>query len=47
MLFLGLLLKMSMVISEPKNPKPYFVPSKDDGDDPAWMDTMDYPRKKK
>ena len=32
---------------EPKNPKPYFVPSKDDGDDPRWMDTMDYPRKKK
>jgi hypothetical protein len=42
--------------SEPKNVKPYFVPYKDDSeeefqeldaDDPKWMDTMDYPRKKK
>ena len=42
--------------SEPKNAKPYFVPYKDDSeeefqeldaDDPKWMDTMDYPRKKK
>jgi hypothetical protein len=42
--------------SEPKNPKPNFVPYKDDSeeefqeldaDDPKWMDTMDYPRKKK
>jgi hypothetical protein len=41
--------------SEPKNPKPNFVPYKDDSeeefeeldaDDPKWMDTMDYPRKK-
>ena len=42
--------------SEPKNSKPNFVPYKDDSeeefeeldaDDPRWMDTMDYPRKKK
>jgi hypothetical protein len=42
--------------SEPKNSKPNFVPYKDDSegefedldyDDPKWMDTMDYPRKKK
>jgi hypothetical protein len=42
--------------SEPKNPKPNFVPYRDDSeeefqeldaDDPKWMDTMDYPRKKK
>jgi hypothetical protein len=42
--------------SEPKNPKQNFVPYKDDSeeefeeldaDDPKWMDTMDYPRKKK
>jgi hypothetical protein len=41
--------------SEPKNSKPNFVPYKDDSeeefeeldaDDPKWMDTMDYPRKK-
>jgi len=41
--------------SEPKNPKPNFVPYRDDSeeefeeldaDDPKWMDTMDYPRKK-
>lgn len=42
---------------EGKNPKPYFAPSKQDDsegefedsdyDDPAWMDTMDYPRRKK
>ena len=39
-----------------KNPKLNFVPYKDDSegefedldyDDPKWMDTMDYPRKKK
>jgi len=42
--------------SEPKNSKQNFVPYKDDSeeefeeldaDDPRWMDTMDYPRKKK
>jgi hypothetical protein len=41
--------------SEPKNPKRDIVPYKDDSegefsdldyDDPKWMDTMDYPRKK-
>ena len=42
--------------SEPKNLKPNFVPYNDDSegefedldyDDPKYMDTMDYPRKKK
>jgi len=42
---------------EGKNPKPYFAPSKQDDsegefedsdyDDPSYMDTMDYPRRKK